>query len=63
MTDDELEYILGAIEQILNNAGRWGAEYDFNPSTGEYAHRKWKEKAVDWLNWQVQQPGQRDTGG
>lgn len=38
MTDAELEYILNAIEEIVEHSDAWGEEYEYNSSTNEFVH-------------------------
>ena len=38
MTDDELHYIIHAIEEILKNIKKWEKDYTYSPQTNEYSH-------------------------
>jgi selenocysteine lyase/cysteine desulfurase len=38
MTDEELEYILDAIEEIIRNVDSWSKDYVYSPRTNEYTH-------------------------
>lgn len=57
MTDEELEIIISAIEDIASKHEKWAEDYDYNPHTNEYYHKsidqtedkmitKWFEKAL-----------------
>ncbi len=39
MTDDEVKYILTAIDEIIKNADKWKKDYDYNPKTNEFTHK------------------------
>jgi selenocysteine lyase/cysteine desulfurase len=52
MTDSELDRVLDAIEEVMKNAGEWSSDYRFDPPTGEFFHKSWKEPGRDWLNWE-----------
>ena len=51
MTDFELERVLTGIEEIMARAGEWGSDYRFDPASGEFFHKEWKEEKRDWLRW------------
>jgi selenocysteine lyase/cysteine desulfurase len=53
MTDDELDTILGALNETLARADEWGRDYRFDPQSGEFFHNTWKVPAADWLDWSV----------
>jgi hypothetical protein len=38
MTNDELDFILSAIEEIIINAKSWSQEYSYSSKTNEYHH-------------------------
>ncbi len=42
-TDEEIEFILYAIGEILQHGKRWGEEYSYNPHTNEFTHKKQPE--------------------
>jgi selenocysteine lyase/cysteine desulfurase len=46
MTDEELDFILSAIEEIIKNAREWSNDYAYSPKTNEYTHNSSDEK-----NW------------
>ena len=39
MTDEELEYILDAIEAVAKHAPEWSLDYKFDPHRGEFFHK------------------------
>lgn len=43
MTDEELEFVLTAIEDIIKNVKEWAKEYTYSPKTNEYYHKKMNE--------------------
>ena len=44
MTDDELDLVLNAINEIINNAKSWSKDYTYSPKTNEYHHNSTNEK-------------------
>lgn len=40
MTNEELEYILDAINQLCIHFGEWEKDYEYNPSTNEFIHKE-----------------------
>ena len=40
MTDDEIDYILEAINQIVKHGEKWGQEYRYDPHSNEFIHKK-----------------------
>jgi hypothetical protein len=40
MTDDELFYIVDAIDQITKNAGAWKEDYIYDRHSNEFSNRK-----------------------
>jgi selenocysteine lyase/cysteine desulfurase len=52
MTDDELEFVLSAIEQVVANIKDWSGDYTYSPKTNEYYHNSQSGKEFDDLkNW------------
>jgi selenocysteine lyase/cysteine desulfurase len=51
MSDDELEFILRALNEVVNNASVWGKDYIYDRSTGEFTHRQQKTSQVldEWF--------------
>ncbi|RMD48607.1 MAG: aminotransferase class V-fold PLP-dependent enzyme [Ignavibacteria bacterium] len=53
MTDDEVRYILNAIEEIIDKGHEWEADYHYDPHTNEYSHKDedgfLKEKLKYWF--------------
>jgi selenocysteine lyase/cysteine desulfurase len=47
MTDDELSYILNAIEEIIQNIKKWSQDYTYSPKTNEYHHKSDTGKEFD----------------
>lgn len=54
MTDEEIHYILHAIEQVALHYTDWKNEYQYEPDTNEYHHRSFKdetgEKVRKWFS-------------
>lgn len=46
MTDEELDFILSAIEEVIKNAREWSNDYAYSPKTNEYTHNSSDEE-----NW------------
>jgi selenocysteine lyase/cysteine desulfurase len=44
MTDNELLFIIGAIKDIIKNAGEWAGDYIYDNHTNEFHHRTFQEK-------------------
>ncbi|MDT8299404.1 MAG: aminotransferase class V-fold PLP-dependent enzyme, partial [Spirochaetaceae bacterium] len=51
MTDAELEYVMDALDETLENADKRAEDYRFDPCTGEFRHHSWKKPSLDWLAW------------
>jgi selenocysteine lyase/cysteine desulfurase len=51
MTDDELLYILNAINQTVENAEEWKKDYSYNKQTNEYHHSKFPDNNPDYSYW------------
>jgi selenocysteine lyase/cysteine desulfurase len=53
MTNDELYFILDAIQQVQQNHQIWGEDYSYNPKTNEFRHYKEPEDKTelvcDWF--------------
>ncbi len=49
MTDAELDYTLGAIEEVAENGGRWSAEYTYDKRSNEWIHPNDTSANVDHL--------------
>lgn len=47
MTDEELDFIIEAIDEIAKNAGEWGNDYNYNKFNNEYTHKNLKHKHAD----------------
>jgi selenocysteine lyase/cysteine desulfurase len=54
MTDEELLYIIDAINQLASHSAEWGADYIYDKKTNEFYHRLQKsgesDKFVNWFN-------------
>ncbi|HKK47334.1 MAG TPA: aminotransferase class V-fold PLP-dependent enzyme, partial [Balneolaceae bacterium] len=51
MTNDELLYILNAIQKVIENAEKWARDYSYSSSTNEFHHRSEKgEPRLDWFD-------------
>lgn len=44
MTNDELDFIIDAIEETSRNAIKWGEEYNYDKHTNEFYHRYFNEE-------------------
>lgn len=52
MTNDELQYIIGAIGQTVEKAQEWGKEYCYNRHTNEFSHCSFSQQNDPvWANW------------
>lgn len=52
MTDKELDFIIDAIESVARNYDKWKADYDYNPQTNEFSHKKFKNCSRTMIeNW------------
>lgn len=53
MTDDELNYVLSAIEEVIANANEWSKDYTYSSKTNEYYHNSTDEnqhsEIKDWF--------------
>jgi hypothetical protein len=43
MTNEEIVYILEAIEQVATHYSEWKEDYQYNEQTNEYSHKSFKE--------------------
>jgi selenocysteine lyase/cysteine desulfurase len=50
MTDDEVYYILNAIEEIIKNADAWSKDYNYDPTTNEFIHKSFNDETEKLLN-------------
>ena len=50
MTNEELEFILNAIEEIIENHKVWEQEYDYSSKTNEYYHKSANQKVNTVIN-------------
>ncbi|MBI5730982.1 MAG: aminotransferase class V-fold PLP-dependent enzyme [Ignavibacteriales bacterium] len=50
MTDEELSYILNAIEEIILNINKWSKDYTYSSKTNEYSHNSQNGKEYDFIN-------------
>jgi selenocysteine lyase/cysteine desulfurase len=52
-TDEEIDYILGAVHEIRRNAKQWESDYTYDPHTNEYTHQldrgKLRQKVEGWF--------------
>jgi selenocysteine lyase/cysteine desulfurase len=52
-TDEEIDYILGAVHEIRPNAKQWESDYTYDPHTNEYTHKldrgKLQQKVEGWF--------------
>jgi selenocysteine lyase/cysteine desulfurase len=49
MTNDELYFILDAIEQVIKNIDAWREDYYFDKNAGEFFHKTFKKKSCEDL--------------
>jgi len=49
MTDDEVDYIAAALEQIVANYKAWMSDYHYSNKTNEFTHKDYKMK--DYSGW------------
>ncbi len=49
MTNDEVDTIMNAIEEIVENGDQWGYEYDYNSHTNEFHHKTFPNPKEDIL--------------
>jgi selenocysteine lyase/cysteine desulfurase len=47
LTEEEVITIAAAVHDILDNYDRWEEDYVFEPKTGEFYHRTWKNQIPD----------------
>ena len=47
LTVEEVETIAAAVHAVLDNYDQWQQEYVFEPKTGEFHHRTWKNQIAD----------------
>ena len=50
MTDEEIRFILDAIEQVALHYNEWKQDYIYEPDTNEYHHETFMEKTVNLVN-------------
>ena len=56
MTDDEVHFIMSAIEEVSKNHKKWSADYICNYKTNEFIYKdrsfadKNKKRAKSWFN-------------
>lgn len=52
MTNDELDYVLDAIKEVIQNAGKWQDQYEYCSETGEFFHKTFPRKTrKDFKKW------------
>jgi hypothetical protein len=47
MNAEEVTTIATAVHSVLDNYEQWKKDYIFDPKTGEFFHRTWKNQAAD----------------
>jgi len=54
MTDEELETVIIALQEIREHASEWSAPYIYNRRTNEFTHRDdtgaGKQRVLEWFN-------------
>lgn len=51
MTNDELYYILDAIREVIQNADKWSADYQYSSTTNEFRHKSEKIETGNVSQW------------
>ena len=52
MTNEELQYITDAIQQVVDNAHEWKADYRYCSKSNEFFHQQYpQKKAADFDSW------------
>ncbi len=55
MTDEELNFIIDAIDAIARNHKEWALDYTYDPSSNEFSHKSFADKdryqIADWFNF------------
>lgn len=51
MTNNELNYILSAIEEVVKNAEDWKSDYQYSPKSNEFHHKSLVRKEEDIISW------------
>ena len=52
MTDEELDFILDAIKEIVRYASEWEKDYVYDNHTNEFHHKSFREKdSSDYSKW------------
>ncbi len=52
MTNDELDFILNAINEIIINVKEWSRDYTYSPKTNEYCHKSQNKMEFEIIkNW------------
>jgi selenocysteine lyase/cysteine desulfurase len=49
MTDEELDFIAGAIEEIAEKGNEWGKDYIYDKCTNEFYHRDFRQGIPDYI--------------
>jgi selenocysteine lyase/cysteine desulfurase len=56
MTNEELDFVLNAIEEVIINVKEWSKDYSYSPRTNEYCHKSQPlnefEEINKWFNLQ-----------
>jgi hypothetical protein len=56
MTDDELETVITALNEIAEHASEWSADYTYNRRTNEFTHMsdagEGRQRVRTWFNLQ-----------
>jgi selenocysteine lyase/cysteine desulfurase len=50
MSDEELDFIMGALKNVVTHAAEWGRDYNYDTSTGEFVHDR-QPTAHDIDDW------------
>lgn len=53
MTNQEIDYIISSLEQVITNFRKWSEDYSYCPNTNEFIHHKDSknlEKVDEWFN-------------
>ncbi len=57
MTNEELDYIIDSLEQVIENHQEWGKDYAYNSQTNEFIHKTFDSnidsKFYDWFDLKI----------
>ena len=50
MTNEELDYVLNALEDVIKNSEEWKKDYTYSSKTNEFTHKDSRESDWDYLH-------------